>query len=107
MVKIDLNELERLHKAATPGPWKHRTISKTATVILAADIPLCATKYSVNKDHDAAYIVAACNSLPELIVENRALRADIGCLKQSLEWRDGVIADLRRKLEQAAEEAGE
>ncbi|MBR5883351.1 MAG: hypothetical protein IKY97_07780 [Mailhella sp.] len=43
----------------------------------------------------------------DLEIENRALREDVECLKQSLEWRDGVIADLRRKLEQAAKEAGE
>jgi hypothetical protein len=74
MDKINLNELERLAAQATPRPWEHRTISKTATVILAADTPLCATKYSVNKDHDAAYIVAACNSVPALIAENADLR---------------------------------
>lgn len=85
MDKIDLEELERLAKAATPGPWKHRTISKTATVILAADTPLCATKYSVNKDHDAAYIVAACNAVPSLIARVRELETENERLKKQCE----------------------
>jgi hypothetical protein len=40
----------------------------------------------------------------DLEIENSALKEDVECLKQSLEWRDGVIADLRRKME--AESAG-
>lgn len=74
MTEEQINELERLANEATPGPWKYRTISKTITTILADAEPLCATKYNHNKDHDAAYIVGACNAVPELIAENRALR---------------------------------
>jgi hypothetical protein len=102
MTEEQINELERLAKAATPGPWKHRTISKTATVILAADTPLCATKYSVNKDHDAAYIIAACNAVPELIVRVRELKAQreylarissFGCYEYSRNWHSRACLD--------------
>lgn len=41
-----------------------------------------------------------------LEIENRILREDINCLKQSLEWKDGIITDIHNKLEQAIKETG-
>ena len=40
----------------------------------------------------------------KLETENQILREDINCLKQSLEWRNSIIADIRNKLEQAVKE---
>lgn len=54
-----LDELERLRKAATPGPWKHdKWIIKSLEARKIAQ--------TINLDN-AAYIVAACNAVPRLI----------------------------------------
>ena len=54
-----LDELERLKKAATPGPWKH---DKWSIKSLEAR----KIAQTINLDN-AAYIVAACNAVPRLI----------------------------------------
>ncbi|MBR5883350.1 MAG: hypothetical protein IKY97_07775 [Mailhella sp.] len=97
MEKIDLDELERLAKAATPGPWKYRTIGREAVVIMADTEPLCATKYRHNKDHDAAYIVVACNAVPELIARVRELEERIAELTQENSSHKRVIHILENK----------
>lgn len=91
--EIDLDELERLAKAATPGPWKegrHDMFSIVegahAKYIYANRIPV-AISTGEEKDcervlADARYIAAACNALPGLIAENRELRNE---LKAALE----------------------
>ena len=66
---IDLDELERLAKAATPGPWCNDyedifkwTFMLTKKPIATAELP-----------GNARYIVAACNAVPELIARVREL----------------------------------
>ena len=102
--ELDLDELERLAKAATPGPWKVVISDKYGftVAILPPDFPQTPLVGRAKDEQDAAYITAACNAVPELIAENRALREDVACLK-SLEWRDGVIADLRNELKATRE----
>lgn len=79
-----LDELERLRKAATPGPWAYeqhgdtnecgvgvilddnnKQISglNTDTTVFVAD----AIAPEVASSTDAAYIVAACNAVPRLV----------------------------------------
>lgn len=79
-----LDELERLRKAATPGPWAYeqhgdtnecgvgvilddnnKQISglNTDTTLFVAD----AIAPEVASSTDAAYIVAACNAVPRLV----------------------------------------
>ena len=73
MDKIDLDELERLHKAATPGPWRVRSGSNYAW-IEPFDFPhsqLVARAWTCQGD--AEYITAACNAVPELIARVREL----------------------------------
>ena len=54
-----LDELERLSKAATQGPWKHdKWIIKSLEARKIAQ--------TINLDN-AAYIVAACNAVPRLV----------------------------------------
>lgn len=54
-----LDELERLRKAATPGPWKHdKWIIKSLEARKIAQ--------TINLDN-SAYIVAACNAVPRLV----------------------------------------
>lgn len=85
---VDLDELMRLHDAATPGPWKshpmgtnssfHCRISKyyaetemvkNTAFIMHAN---CLSSYA-----DAEYICAACNAVPELVSRIRELEAKI------------------------------
>lgn len=54
-----LDELERLRKVATPGPWKHdKWIIKSLEARKIAQ--------TINLDN-SAYIVAACNAVPRMI----------------------------------------
>ena len=63
-----LDELERLRKAATPGPWEAGFVRISTCpldpdddeVIKVADSPDITAS-------DAAYIVAACNAVPMLV----------------------------------------
>lgn len=85
---IDLEELEKLAKDATPGPWRidaennpahfimtnedipmHRLIAISESPIATCDLSRRWTESCAN----AAYIVAACNAVPELIARVREL----------------------------------
>ena len=54
-----LDELERLRKAATPGPWKH-----DKWIIKSLEARKIAQTINLG---NSAYIVAACNAVPMLI----------------------------------------
>ena len=76
---IDLDELMRLHAAATPGPWKHK-IDDYFTTIHTIETSIASYVSPAN----AAYICAACNAVPELVARIREL-ADrlyeaVGCI---------------------------
>lgn len=74
-----LDELERLRKAATPGPWKHNIESRRdgmGFIWPFSSIENEDTKAIEDEEEnvtdsitraDAAYIVAACNAVPRLI----------------------------------------
>ena len=84
-----LDKLERLAKAATPGPWEGRgnhifCANNKRLVYVEAERALDL--------QTAAYIVAACNAVPELIAELKEARAENGELKRHSEW-------LERKLQ--------
>ena len=77
---IDLEKLEELAKAATPSPWEdvgagrirtsskgHEFVADCAPTIIYGYKKLL--KYKAN----AAYILAACNAVPELIARIREL----------------------------------
>lgn len=74
--EIDLGELERLAKAATPGPWgygpypswdfMYRITGRQKEFLLDTHI-------AQNGEANAAYIVAACNAVPELVARVREL----------------------------------
>lgn len=94
---IDLDELMRLHAAATPGPWQVKIGDfesedgyGTATApYVEADgkmicVPFDKGPDDDNDEDDAHYIVAACNAVPELVSRIREL-ADrlyeaVGCI---------------------------
>ena len=71
---IDLDKLMRLHAAATPGPWK---VEKNHTAYDSWGDSVCYTQQCHNLDNNLAYIVAACNAIPELVARIRELEAEI------------------------------
>ena len=86
---IDLDELMRLREAATPGPWKvkigdfesedgYGTV--TAPYVEADGKMICVpfdSDEDENDENDAAYIVASCNALPELVARIRGLESQL------------------------------
>ena len=112
MPELDLDELERLHAAATPGPW--RVESEVVRDSMGLFWPISSIEGAEDNvtenitTDDAAYIVTACNAVPHLIkalkdfvkedvkrhfpeqeqrvreleVENAALKVDLECLRQ-------------------------
>ena len=84
---IDLDILEKLAKAATPGPWGAVVSEKYsfAVAILPPDFPQTPLVGRVRDEQDAAYIAAACNAVPKLIDERRALHERIIELEAELE----------------------
>lgn len=99
--EIDLDELERLAKAATPGPWE----------VTGKGVPEYITDANPNRkiarilrtprayEENAHYIVAACNALPGLIAENRALRARVQELEREIDNCDSEVNYWREEYE--------
>ena len=78
---IDLDELERLEREATPGPW----VAWRSEIFPGSDakaydedsIVCCEGQEGVARHANAALIVAARNALPELIRELKELREEV------------------------------
>lgn len=98
---IDLEKLERLAKAATPGPWDNvgaATIRrKRPDEFIAECTPIVIR--SVKKLHqcmnNADYIVAACNAVPELIAENRKFQE---CMRELERQNDFFLKALKENF---------
>lgn len=95
---IDLNELEQLAKAATPGPWKDKSFKrnydwgvicsggKRIAQCTSADVTDERKRVTFEeKLANAAYIAAACNAVPKLLDERHALYERICELESELE----------------------
>lgn len=84
---IDLGELERLAKAATQLPWEVDDCNNVR--IAPKGRPIVATIHDYEdylpRMGDAAYIVAACNAVPELIARVRALERQRDWLAKFIE----------------------
>lgn len=90
---IDLDELMRLHDAASPGPWKTFVgnfdsdgYSMVIRPYIEADGKITFvsnddTDYGYD-ENDAAYIVAACNSIPDLVARIRELEDQVTFLNK-------------------------
>lgn len=85
---LDLEKLEQLAAQVTSGPWKVVDSDKyTFTVaILPPDFPQTPLVGRIRDKQDAAYIIAACNSAPELVAENRVLRERVQELERQRDW---------------------
>lgn len=66
---LNLDELEQLAAQATPGPWRLVEGNKYSftSVILPPDFPQTPSFGRIRDKQNAAYIVAACNSLLDII----------------------------------------
>ena len=66
-----LDELERLRKAATPGPWKHNIEPRRDSMGFIWPFSSIESEDANVTDSitraDAAYITAACNAVPRLV----------------------------------------
>ena len=85
---IDLDELERLAKAATPAPWTADNWSrvwyepKQGVRRTVADCVRVTVKSPKRHKANAAYIAAMHEALPELIAENRELQEKVRELEE-------------------------
>lgn len=65
-----LKELERLKERATPGPWEAGEVLERGTVVRGHNM-IIDCRHTPDKgcfgEHNAAYIVAACNAVPRLV----------------------------------------
>lgn len=98
MDSSQLDRLERLAKAATQGPWKNEPdenfFDHDCQIVRSDTAFVCEFVTEAN----AAYIVAACNSLPDLIAENRALQERAQMRQELVEQYEQDIAKLRQKV---------
>ena len=80
---IDLEDLERLHKTATPGPWVANNWGRVwytpnpDSKRLVCDTMRNTVKNPKSWRANARLIAAMREALPELIAENRALREKV------------------------------
>ncbi len=80
---LDLDELERVARAATPGPWLQPLEDEPRAIVAARspEVSLLALDIDgmavVDEEADATLIVAMRNSFESLISELRALRAAV------------------------------
>lgn len=85
---VDLDELERLEREATPGPWEWYGISlKAGRVEVLGPGESDSFGYGTIDvaDADQDLIAAARNALPELIAELRTLRARVDEMERDLD----------------------
>lgn len=80
---FDIDELERLLAAVTPGEWRPCELDQGVQI-------WCGRNYiGETRDYtgdDAALIVAARDSLPAMIAEIRELRAENARLREGASW---------------------
>ena len=90
---LDLNKLEQLVKTTTSGSWwaSRYGIYKSTQ---SDDVFVGQISESTNSD----YIIAACNSMPELIAENKALQERAQMRQELVEQYEQDITRLRQKI---------
>ena len=116
---LDLDELERLHKAATPEPWKPNEWSGEDGGWVAvgphhepSDIPM--EDWGDNDDEpgerlhklakaDSALLVALRAAFPELLARARRLEAAERVVEAARDWR--ALASVNPGLREQAERA--
>lgn len=92
-----LDELERLRKAATPGPWD--VSQKNSTVYDNYGDSVCDTQQTHNSQNNLAYIVAACNAVPMLI----EMVQDMSCTMAGMPGMDATPNEILQDFFEATE----
>ena len=96
----NLDSILELARRATPLPWKNEPdenfFDHDCQIIKGDTAFVCEFVTEAN----AAYIVAACNSLPALIAENRALRERVRELERQRELCQELLHDSWNQTEQ-------
>ena len=90
---INLDELMRLHEAATPGPWEHK-IDDAFTTIHTIEPSVASYVSPAN----AAYIVAACNAVPELVARIRELEEQLDVNEIRMKKSGDVLTNMLKAM---------
>ena len=103
-----LDELERLRKAATPGPWKHNIGPRRDGMGFIWPFSSIESEDANVTDSitraDAAYIVAACNAVPRLVEMVKYLSEEAsGEVSCSGEWVIRAAEEVLQDAYQATE----
>ena len=103
-----LDELERLRKAATPGPWKHNIEPRRDGMGFIWPFSSIESEDANVTDSitraDAAYIVAACNAVPRLVEMVKYLSEEAsGEVSCSGEWVIRAAEEVLQDAYQATE----
>lgn len=103
-----LDELERLRKAATPGPWKHNIEPRRDGMGFIWPFSSIESEDANVTDSitraDAAYIVAACNAVPMLVEMVKYLSEEAsGEVSCSGEWVIRAAEEVLQDAYQATE----
>lgn len=95
---VNLDELMRLRKAATPGPWhiEDYTVVCNAHGRAVADTYLESFTEKRN-EANADYIVAACNVVPYLVSRIRDLERLCEQQQHRLDLKSTIIAELEER----------
>ena len=98
-----LDELERLMKAATPGPWKHNIEPRRDGMGFIWPFSSIESEDANVTDSitraDAAYIVAACNAVPRLI----EMVQDMSCTMAGIPGMDATPNEILQDFFEATE----
>ncbi len=99
-MKLNLDELEQLAAKATPRPWVDegigyiRSPSKQKTIAECMP-PLCRGLKNIQQHGiNAAYIVASCNAVPELVAALKAEREKVKELEAQRDWLASKLGDM-------------
>ena len=102
---IDIEELKKLAEAATPGPYKegkHPELGSCMVVTENHTVFNYKTWIARHLDPaDAAYVVAACNAVPELIARIRSTELEVDCAYQRDTKTMGRLAECKSRLRNA------
>lgn len=92
MADLDLDRLQALHEAATPGPWfgDWTIVNEHGDPIARTDVSLASDP--AEADNDGPLIVAMRNSIPALLAEVRAVRAE---RDEAVALIDAAMSDVR------------
>ena len=93
---IDVDKLMKLHNEATEGPWEVDSLNNIRVAPNGRPIMVTIHDYEdyLPRMVDAAYIVTACNSIPDLVHKIHELEGEIVDLQTQLDMANDEIDTL-------------